>query len=202
MAERSNEQWLRDLRQAGPQREDALADLRALLVRGLGYALASRSDVGEANLEDFAQDALLRILAGLDSFRGESRFITWAQKIAVNVAFTELRRRRWRDVSLEEVTSARGDEFLPRNWVDPSADTELQAIQREVLDAVWHVVDEELTDKQRQAFIAVRIHGMPMAEVARRMGTNRNALYKLLHDARKRIKKRMAARGLKSLTLG
>ena len=72
---------------------------------------------------------------------------------------------------------------------------ERQAIQREVLDAVWHVVDEELTDKQRQAFIAVRIHGVPMAEVARRMGTNRNALYKLLHDARKRIKRRMAARG-------
>ena len=92
MSERSNEEWLADLQ--GPGREDALGDLRALLVRGLRYAMADRPSVTEVDLEDFAQDALMKILNALDTFRGESRFTTWAQKIAVRVAFTELRRRR------------------------------------------------------------------------------------------------------------
>ena len=92
MIERTNQEWLAALR--GPGRDEALADLRALLVRGLGYALAGHPNVDDSALEDFAQDALLKILAGLDSFRGESRFTTWAQKIAVRVALTELRRHR------------------------------------------------------------------------------------------------------------
>ena len=81
MAERTNQEWVAELR--GPGREDALADLRSFLVRGLRYGLADRSSVTEVDLEDFAQDALLKVLAGLDSFRGESRFTTWAHKIAI-----------------------------------------------------------------------------------------------------------------------
>jgi RNA polymerase sigma-70 factor (ECF subfamily) len=80
MKERDNETWLADLR--GPLRDEALVDLRATLVRGLGYGLASRSDVDDQALEDFAQEALLKILGALDSFRGEAKFTTWAQKIA------------------------------------------------------------------------------------------------------------------------
>lgn len=194
MAERTNGEWLAALR--GPERDEALADLRAFLVRGLRYALASYSNVSEANLEDFAQDALLKILKGLDSFRGESRFTTWAQKIAIRVAFTELRRRRWRDVSLDQLTEARGADFIPDSSVDPSAGPEKQAVQRQVLGTLRQLIATELTDKQRQALVAVRIHGMPMEEVAHRMGTNRNALYKLLHDARQRLKKRLLAKGL------
>lgn len=194
MKERSNQEWLAELR--GPGRDEALADLRAFLVRGLGYALASRSDVDETLLEDFAQDALLKILGALDSFRGESRFTTWAQKIAVNVAFTELRRRRWQDVSLDKIVEAQGIDFVPDMMVDHTASPAQQAVQRMFLDTLRRLIATELTEKQRQALVAVRIHGMPLEEVARRMGSNRNALYKLLHDARQRLKKRMEAEGL------
>lgn len=194
MIERTNQEWLAALR--GPERDKALADLRALLVRGLGYALAGRSGVDDSTLEDFVQEALLKILAGLDSFRGKSRFTTWAQKIAVHVAFTELRRRHWRDVSLDEITGASNASFIPDTLADPSAGPEQQAIQRMLLSTLRRIIATELTDKQRQALVAVRIHGMPLEEVARRMSTNRNALYKLLHDARQRLKKRMMAEEL------
>jgi len=195
MTERTNQEWLAALR--GLERDEALADLRAFLVRGLRYALASWSVVDEAILEDFAQDALLKILDGLDSFRGESRFTTWAQKIAVRVALTELRRHRWRDVSLDEMTGSPDMDFIiPDTLADPSAGPEQQAIQRTLLSTLRRIIATELTDKQRQALVAVRIHGVPLEEVARRMGTNRNALYKLLHDARQRLKKRMMAEGL------
>ena len=81
-------------------------------------------------------------------------------------------------------------------WVDPSAGPEKQAVQRQVLSTLRQLIATELTDKQRQALVAVRIHGMPMEEVAHRMGTNRNALYKLLHDARQRLKNRLLTKGL------
>jgi RNA polymerase sigma-70 factor (ECF subfamily) len=194
MKERTNEEWLAALR--GPGRDEALIDLRAFLVRGLGYALANRSDVGDQILEDFAQDALLKILDNLDTFRGESRFTTWAQKIAVNVAFTELRRHRWRDTSLDELTEGYSLDFVPDMLIDESAGPDQQAMQRLFLETLQRLIATELTDKQRQALVAVRIQGMPLEEVARRMGTNRNALYKLLHDARQRLKVRMEAEGL------
>lgn len=195
MSKRTNQEWLAALR--GPERDEALADLRALLVRGLSYALAGYSDVDEADVEDFAQDALLRIIARLDSFREESQFVTWAQKIAVRVALTELRRRRWRDISLEEIIGATTSDLIFETMNDLTAGPEQQAIQRTLLSTLRQIIDEELTDRQRQALVAV-LHGMPLEEVAQRMGTNRNALYKLLHDARQRLKRRMLAQGLSS----
>jgi RNA polymerase sigma-70 factor (ECF subfamily) len=195
--ERTNEQWLADLRGSG--RDQALSDLRALLVRGLRYGMANRSDLTAADLEDFAQDALLRILAGLDSFRGESRFTTWAQKIAIHVAYTELRRRHWKDVSLQDLLGQHDESDLtPAILTDPTVPPEQQAAQRIVLDTLQRLIAEELTDRQRQALTAVMIGGMPMEEVAHRMGTNRNALYKLLYDARQRLQKRLIAEGLSS----
>jgi RNA polymerase sigma-70 factor (ECF subfamily) len=194
MADRTNEEWLAALR--GPERDDALADLRAYLVRGLRYALAGRSSVDEAILEDFAQEALLKILGALDSFRGESRFTTWAQKIAVNVAFTELRRRHWQDVSLDNLGASGDTDFIPETVAEPSAGPEQQALQHAMLSTLRRLIATQLTDKQRQALVAARVHGMPLQEVARRMGTNRNALYKLLYDARQRLKKKMLAEGL------
>jgi RNA polymerase sigma-70 factor (ECF subfamily) len=195
MAERTNQEWLTALR--GPEREQALADLRFLLVRGLRHALADWPKVTEADLEDFAQEALLKIMAGLDSFRGESRLTTWAHKIAVRVAFTELRRLRWKDVSLQDLV-ARYDEgdFTPAALTDPIPSPDKRATQRMLLATVQRLIAEELTDRQRQAMTAAMIGGMPLEEVARRMGTNRNALYKLLHDARQQLKKRMLAAGL------
>jgi RNA polymerase sigma-70 factor (ECF subfamily) len=195
-AERTNQEWLDALR--GPGREQALADLRAFLIRGLRHALADWSNVDQTTLEDFAQEALLKILANLDSFRGESRFTTWAQKIAVRVALTELRRHRWRDVSLDKITSFPDTDSIPYRTADPSAWPERQAMQQMILDTLRRLISEELTDKQRQAMTAVYLRGMPLEEVARRMGTNRNALYKLLHDARQRLQKAMVAEGVSS----
>ena len=195
MADRTNEEWLAELR--GPGNDQALADLRTLLVRGLRYAMADRPSVTDADLEDFAQDALMKVLAGLDSFRGESRFTTWAQKIAVRVAFTELRRRRWKDVALQDlVEQYDGIDLTPAVLTDPAASPEHQTAQQMILETLQRLIAEELTDRQRQAMTAVMMGGMSLEEVARRMGTNRNALYKLLHDARQRLRQRMVAQGL------
>ncbi|NOR83399.1 MAG: sigma-70 family RNA polymerase sigma factor [Ardenticatenales bacterium] len=194
MRDRTNQEWLDDLR--GPGRDGALVGLRAFLLRGLDYSLASRSDVDGALLEDFVQDALLKILDNLDTFRGESRFTTWAQKIAIRVALTELRRRRWRDLSIEAITESQGPDFVPDFLVDPQAPPEQQATRRLFLESLQRLIATELTDRQRQALVAVRIQGVPLEEVARRMGTNRNALYKLLHDARQRLKSSLEAEGL------
>ncbi|MBN1933982.1 MAG: sigma-70 family RNA polymerase sigma factor [Anaerolineae bacterium] len=197
MKVRDNVQWVQALSQpADPEHIVALDDLRALLVRGLGYALSSRGDVRPDDLEDFAQDALVKILAGLDSFRGESQFTTWALKVAVNVAFTELRRRRWQDVSLEDLTSEMEGDFTPRSWTDPSVGTEQQTVQQELIATLHKAIMDDLTEKQRQVLTAIKVWGMPLEEVASRMGTNHNALYKLLHDARQRLKRRLLERGL------
>jgi RNA polymerase sigma factor (sigma-70 family) len=192
MRDRTNEQWLADLR--GPKPDEALADLYDLLVRGLRAGLGNYGGGVGANAGDFAQEALIRITGNLDSFRGESRFTTWAQKIATNVALTELKRRRWRDVSLQELSARR--EAADREPADVQPSPEGLALQNTVLRELRRMVEEELTDRQREAVVAVILEGMPISEVARRMGTNQNALYKVLHDARKRLKRRMEAAGI------
>jgi RNA polymerase sigma-70 factor (ECF subfamily) len=192
MRERTNEQWLTDLR--GPNPDEALADLYDLLVRGLRVSLGSYGGGVDANAGDFAQEALIKITGNLDSFRGESRFTTWALKIAMNVALTELKRRRWRDVSLQELFARR--KAANREPADPQLSPEQVALQNTVLQELRRMVDEELTDRQREAVVAVLLEGMPISEVARRMGTNQNALYKLLHDARRKLKRQMQAAGL------
>jgi RNA polymerase sigma-70 factor (ECF subfamily) len=191
MRERTNEQWLTELR--GPNPNTALADLYDLLVRGLGAALGGYGGGVEANFGDFAQEALIKITANLDSFRGESRFTTWAKKIAINVALTELKRKRWRDVSLQELLDRRG--AADRGPADTQLTAEQLALQSTVLGELRRVVDEDLTGRQREAVVAVLLEGMPVSEVARRMGTTENALYKLLHDARKKLKRQMEAAG-------
>src|SRR5215210_9006377 len=173
MQARTNEQWLAELR--GPTPNEALSDLYDLLVRGLRAALSARAGAADANIEDFAQEALLKITGNLDSFRGESRFATWARKIAMNVALTELKRRRWRDVSLQDLFARR--EAVDRGPADTQLTPEQLAFQNMVLGELRRIVDEELTDRQREAVVAVILEGMPISEVARRMGTNQNALY-------------------------
>jgi RNA polymerase sigma factor (sigma-70 family) len=184
--ERSNDQWLAALR--GPRREEALAELRAILMRGLQGALGGQANRVEPAVEDFAQEALIKILGSLDSFRGECRFTTWAHKICVRTAFAEMRRSRWRDVSLEEVIS-RPEESAA---ADPQLDPERTATQTMIMAEFRRFIDEELTDRQRTALLAA-LGGMPLEAVADRMNTNRNALYKLLHDARKKLRQRMSA---------
>jgi RNA polymerase sigma-70 factor (ECF subfamily) len=197
MNQRTNQQWLNDLR--GPQQDQALTDLRAILRRGLHFALVNRVPENklEALVDDFAQDALLKILDNIDTFRGESRFTTWAQKIAVRVAFTELRRQRWKDISLQDLLPqyAQGD-FTPAVLADPTQGPEKRVVKNSMVEITQRLIMEELTDRQRQAMLAIIGGGMPMDEVARRMNTNRNALYKLMHDARQRLKSRLASEGL------
>lgn len=200
MSNRSNAQWLTDLRSDGPDRETALADLHQVILKGLPYALSSYVRPDDPRFqplaEDAAQETLLRVLDKLDTFEGRSMFTTWVHKIAVRVALTELRRKRWENVSLDEIVE--GD-FAPSAagiLSDRSPTPETLAEGEDLVQRVQHIIMEELTEKQRQAMIAIAIQGMPLEEVARRMGTNRNALYKLMHDTRLRLKRRLALEGL------
>src|SRR5918999_2814526 len=192
MRERTNEQWLADLR--GPNPNEALADLYDLLVRGLRLGLGNYGGGVDANAEDFAQEALIKITGNLDSFRGESRFTTWAQKIAMNVALTELKRRRWRDVSLQDLFVRR--EGAERGPADPQLTSEQLALQNTVLEELRRMIDEELTDRQREAVVAGIIEEMPISGGARRMGTQQKAPFKLLHEAPKKLKRREEGAGL------
>jgi RNA polymerase sigma-70 factor, ECF subfamily len=191
IAERSNEEWLAALR--GPEKEAALADLRVLLVRGLRAAMRGRMGGADRSVEDFVQEALLKILGNLDSFRGESRFTVWAHKICVRTAFAEMRRSRWRDVSLEDVIDRQGEGALAPS--DPIMDPERATAKSIMLADFRRYMEEDLTEKQRVALLA-SLGGMPLDAIADRMDTNRNALYKLLYDARKRLKRRMQAERL------
>lgn len=196
MQNRSNSEWLSDL--GGPNPEAAIQDLRAILIQGLRFALMKRfrGDL-DALVEDFVQDALLKILDNLDTFRGESRFTTWAQKIAVRVAFSEMRRKRWQDISIQDLMPEEdAGDFVPAVLSDPGPNPEQRTTQQAMIDTVMRIIMEELTERQRQAIIAVMAGGMPLEEVARRMDSNRNALYKLIHDARKRLQNRLASEGL------
>ena len=191
IAQRSNQEWLKDLRE--PISSEALEELRATLLRGLRAALSSRVDGDlEALTEDFVQDALLKILKSIDTFRGESRFTTWAQKIAIHVAFSELRRRRWKDISLQSlIETPDGDEYTPAILTDPGTSPEDEAVQSDIMDRVEKLVNEELTARQKTAMLAMIQGKMPISEIAEKMGTNPNALYKLLHDARKRLQSKL-----------
>ncbi|MDX1778616.1 MAG: RNA polymerase sigma factor [Thermodesulfobacteriota bacterium] len=195
MQNRSNEEWLNDL--TGENQDKAIEDLRRVLKKGLIYALSSRINTDlETQVDDFVQDAILRILDKMHTFRGESKFTTWAQKVAVRVAFTEMRRQRWKDISLEDLLPEDSGDFTPLVLSDPSPDPEKRASQTQLLEMIDSMLSEDLTERQRTALLAIMHGGMPLDEVARKMDTNRNALYKLLHDARKQMRNRLVERGL------
>jgi RNA polymerase sigma-70 factor (ECF subfamily) len=194
MSNRTDAEWCSQLASVAP--DAALADLRGLLLRGLRYALTSYR-VTESDLEDFVQEGLVKILQELSSYRGDARFTTWAQKVCVRMALTELRRRRWQDVSLDDlVMSTEISDFTPAVLTDSSADPSHIAPAQMMIATVQRIIAEELTERQRTAMMAVMQGGMPLQEVAERMGTNRNALYKLIHDGRQRLQKRMMSEGL------
>jgi RNA polymerase sigma-70 factor, ECF subfamily len=201
MSERSNQEWLEHLRTPGQLQEEALADLRAVILRGLPYALSkwlSPSDPQFAELsQEVAQETLLRVLDRLNTFAGRSKFTTWVHTIAVRIALTELRRQRWKDRSLDEMEE-RDDLSQPmtQQLKGRASGPEITVEGRELMLRVKQIMLEELTHKQRQAMLALAVHSMPHEEVARRMDTNRNALYKLMHDGRLRLKNRLAREGL------
>jgi RNA polymerase sigma-70 factor (ECF subfamily) len=188
----TNEEWTRLLRLPSPRCNEAIEELRKLLLRGLTATFAGRSGIDTTALEDLTQEALIKILGSLDGFRGESRFTTWATKIAVRLTLTELRRRRWSDVSLDALSETG---FQPP-MMKATGNPEKEAIRRAVMDALMNAVKNDLTDRQRTAMMAIRFKGMPLGEAARMLGTNRNSLYKLMHDARKRLKRALLASDL------
>ncbi len=199
--ERSNEAWIADLRSEGARRDNAIQALLVWLRRRLFYYLQERSDLrdlGEEELQqmaaDFAQDSVLIILQKLDQFEGRSKFTTWAAKIAVHQALGELRRARWRDVSLDALTADGQPDFsfLAADEATPEESTVRQA----VVDTVLDVLEHELSDRQRSALYSRLVLGTPIELLAEQLDTNPNALYKLMHDARKRLKNRLRERGI------
>jgi RNA polymerase sigma-70 factor (ECF subfamily) len=190
--DRDNATWLTHLDGNSPDQQAALSDLREALLRGLRLALSHRAPAEDAFLEDAVQDALVRILERLPQFEGRSRFLTWAMSIAIRVAMSELRRRRWRDVSLDEVIA--DADLAPRRAVadDPGPDVRWE--REAILDAMHEVIRTGLTEKQRRALLA-ELRGMPQDEIARHLGSNRNAVYKRTHDARRRLKRGLEAAG-------
>jgi len=200
MTTRTNDQWLSDLRAEGERKEAALKDLRAVIARGLPFALSRwlspASPQFESLTEEVTQETLLRVLDQLHTFEGRSMFTTWVHKIAIRIALTELRRKRWQDSSLDEMVDNEEMPVSPRILEDSSATPEQSAERADMLARIRRIIDEELTERQRRALLMLGMQGMPMEEAAKRLKTNRNALYKLLHDARLRLKQRMQTEGL------
>jgi RNA polymerase sigma-70 factor, ECF subfamily len=188
--------WLEPLRGEGPARARAVAELHALLLRAARFAVrraaGERPHLREA-LEDVAQqsadDALVAVLGKLDTFRGESRFTTWAYKFAILEASVALRRHAWqgREIPLER------DGW--RGLRDRGASPGARAEAHELLGAVREAIETDLTNHQRRVLVAVTLDGVPIDVLAERLGTTRGALYKTLHDARRRPRERLAGRG-------
>jgi len=199
MTRRTNEEWLTALRGADAT---ALQDLRAYLLRGAQFTLQrARHHVGhlgpgalEQLAEDCAQESLTALLQRLETFRGESKFTTWAYTFAVNTALLAARRERWGSVSLDGILAGT-DTPSPVVATDEAADPERRALQSEALAVVRDVFDHHLSERQQQLLRAVVFEQVPLDEVVRRWGATRNALYKMLHDARRKLKSELVARG-------
>ena len=186
--------WPAALRAADSGAQAAAVEaLRELLQNGLRIALNGRGDVSEAHLEDFAQESLLRVLARLDQFQGRSQFTTWAQAIALNVAFTELRRKRWLDVSLDALL-ADGERMMePAMMADDVLGAEEDRTRLVV--ALRQAIENDLTPKQRAAILG-ELREMPFDQIVELLGTSRSAGYKMLHDARRALKQRLHEAGV------
>jgi RNA polymerase sigma-70 factor (ECF subfamily) len=200
---RTNAEWLASLRASGADQAAAIADLRAYVLRAATHALRRRrasfgalasTDV-EQLAEDCAQNAVVAILQHLDDFRGASRFTTWVYAFAINVALVAARRERWGHVSLDGVIDdPRLDDWTSADGGAP-ADPHRLTLQREALAVVRDAIEHHLSDRQRQALKAIFFDGVPLDELARHWGSNRNAVYKLLHDARRKLKARLEEAG-------
>lgn len=184
----ADDKWVADISDSGQVREMALADLRATLVAGLNRAFR-QSAVGSTLIEDAAQEALLRIVDRIHTFRGDSRFVTWAMAIATRAMLSQLRRAHWKDVSLDQMAAAG---LIPPLAAIVSKDDNLDRLR--LLEVVRAAIENDLTGRQRQATQA-ELAGVPPEVIAERMGSNRNAVYKLVHDARTRLRRAILAAG-------
>lgn len=199
MAERSNQEWLDALRAPARETQDAaLHELRDLVLRAIILYLSRRraslrgwtQQRVRALAEDLAQDTVVDIRDSLDTFRGEAKFTTWAYRFALNRAASELRRHRYREISLDQIRDEQKN-VMARVQLAQAAlgkeDVERRAIQKYYLALCQKIIETELNERQRIALVGVLIEGREMDEIAAALEINRNALYKLLHDARKKF---------------
>jgi RNA polymerase sigma-70 factor, ECF subfamily len=189
--------WVDALRDRGAARDAAIADLHALLLRGARFELnrrrASLAHLQRRELDDLAMqaadDALVAILGKLDSFRGASRFTTWAYKFVLLEAGVKARRRAWQE---REIAFA--DQDLPA-FADPGPTAQQGLEDAELLRAIRDGIRTELTPHQREVFCALALGGVPIDVLAERMQSTRGALYKSLHDARRKLRAALVAAG-------
>lgn len=191
----SNEEWILALQDHGPRREAAIARLRRYLLRAiLLYLSRQRSDLVGMDFsdlqqlaEDWTQQALLQVLDRLSGFRGDSKFTTWAYRVAINLAAAELRRKHWANLSLEMVAETQGAEAGIGEDLS-AVGPEEHVTRQEIWRTVRRVIVDELTERQRTVLIEIVLNGVPVEVVAEQLGTNRNNIYKILHDARRKLK--------------
>jgi RNA polymerase sigma-70 factor, ECF subfamily len=192
IARRNDGDWTADLASEDAElRNDAIRDLRNMLYRGLSKSLKGRR-VDDAFLEDIVQESSMKILEKLRGFEGRSKFRTWAVTIAVRTAVSKMRKREWRNVSLDSVNS--NAEFDPQIAVDTSGTIDQINGRLELLRRLKELIDSELTERQWTALTA-ELGGMPLPQIAEQLGSNTNSLYKLLHDARKKLRHGLEAAG-------
>lgn len=198
-ADAESRAWLERLNSSGPVRDAALGELRELLLRAARFELGRRPALGPER-DDLAQqsadDALLAVLGKLGEFRGESRFTTWAYKFALLEAGVKARRRAWRDreAPLEDAAWAR--------LADAGASAHASAEAAELLAALRDEIPACLSERQRGVLVAVTLNDVPIDVLAERLGATRGALYKTLHDARRKLRAALAARGFELGTEG
>jgi RNA polymerase sigma-70 factor (ECF subfamily) len=191
-------EWLSSLRAEGATRDEAIARLHALLLRAARFEVGRRQaalpHLRGSELDDIAteaaDDALMSVLKRLDDFRGASRFTTWVYKFALLEAAVKLRKRAWqgREVPLEPESWG----LFPSATLEPDREVE----QGELLTALQDAIREVLTPHQRRVLVALALNGVPIDVLAERLGTTRGALYKTLHDARRKLRAHLSAEGL------
>ncbi|HEY4450397.1 MAG TPA: sigma-70 family RNA polymerase sigma factor [Solirubrobacteraceae bacterium] len=195
--DRESTEWLRSLASAGPLKEAAVARLHELLLKAARSEVnrrRSRLGLAGPELDDIAHqaaaDALMAITAKLGEFRGESRFTTWAYKFVILEVSTKIGRHFWRRRTV--AMDAEDWERLPdRFGLDPAAKAEWH----DLLAALRRAVDDVLSAHQRRIFVAIVIAGVPVDALALELATNRNAIYKTMFDARRKIRAELAANG-------
>lgn len=187
-----NDSWVERLKSADNVRDEAIIELQKILIRGLTPTLRNRGS--KLLPEDVVQDALIKILEKLDTFEGRSKFTTWAMTIAVRIAISEMRRKHFQDVSMDQLLD-NSMQFEPAASQEAVGDNEGE--KSEMLGKLAELIKKNLSDKQRDAMHAL-LNGMPVEVFAEKTGSNRNAVYKLVHDARVKLRQGFEQAGYKA----
>jgi len=174
--------WTTRLHTSHPEFDAAIAELSLFLTKSLHKGLSKKPGVNEAFIEDIVQISLLKILDKLDSFQRKSKFTTWALTITMRTAYADLRKKHWDNVSLDDDQSTVDYSSYGDNSLSPSE----KSAESDLHSHLHSLIKTSLTDRQRDILLA-ELSGMPQDEIAAKFNTNRNAIYKVFHDARKTL---------------